>query len=170
MENTLENKSKFFAKYYVQKVAKSPLLNDELPNQRCYPELALNPNNVFYLELTPLSQISDEDAIEVAKLIDNAPFFTHKKWEIKRVDNEPASYLKVFSEKSHHYYEIDFDGYLWYKDEYTAEMPPFALPNYLDAYDYLRSKGYALSFNGLSVEKQIEYGWIKLKTDEYEKM
>ncbi|WP_443945560.1 hypothetical protein ACJVDH_00180 [Pedobacter sp. AW1-32] len=29
--------------------------------------------------------------------------------------------------------------------------------------DYLRSKGYALSYMGLSVEKQIEYGWVKLE-------
>lgn len=29
--------------------------------------------------------------------------------------------------------------------------------------DYLRSKGYALHWMGLSVEKQIEYGWVKLK-------
>lgn len=28
--------------------------------------------------------------------------------------------------------------------------------------DYLRSKGYALPYMGISVEKQIEYGWIKL--------
>lgn len=29
-------------------------------------------------------------------------------------------------------------------------------------YDYLRSKGYALPWMGLSVEKQIEYNWIKI--------
>ncbi|GGG97494.1 hypothetical protein [Pedobacter zeae] len=29
--------------------------------------------------------------------------------------------------------------------------------------DYLRSKGYALPWMGLSVEKQIEYGWVKLE-------
>lgn len=28
--------------------------------------------------------------------------------------------------------------------------------------DYLRSKGYALPYMELSIEKQIEYGWIKL--------
>ena len=29
--------------------------------------------------------------------------------------------------------------------------------------DYFRSKGYALSYMGLSVEDLVEYGWIKLK-------
>lgn len=28
--------------------------------------------------------------------------------------------------------------------------------------DYLRSKGYALPYMGISVEDQIKYGWIKL--------
>jgi len=31
--------------------------------------------------------------------------------------------------------------------------------------DFLRSKGYALPFMGLSVEKMVEHGWIKLKTE-----
>lgn len=31
--------------------------------------------------------------------------------------------------------------------------------------DYLRSKGYALPWMRLSVEDQIEYGWVKLKTN-----
>lgn len=30
--------------------------------------------------------------------------------------------------------------------------------------DYLRSKGYALPYMGLSVETLVEYGWIKLTT------
>lgn len=29
--------------------------------------------------------------------------------------------------------------------------------------DYLREKGYAIKWRGLSVEKLIEYGWVKLK-------
>jgi hypothetical protein len=39
-------------------------------------------------------------------------------------------------------------------------MPTF-VPR-VDMGDYLRSKGYALPFMGLSVEKMIEYNWIKL--------
>lgn len=29
--------------------------------------------------------------------------------------------------------------------------------------DYLRSKGYAVPFMGLSVETLIEYGWVRLR-------
>lgn len=31
--------------------------------------------------------------------------------------------------------------------------------------DYLRSKGYALPFRGLTIDQQIEKGWIKLKDE-----
>ena len=32
-----------------------------------------------------------------------------------------------------------------------------------NAVDYLRSRGYALPWMGVSVEDQIKYGWVKLK-------
>jgi hypothetical protein len=35
--------------------------------------------------------------------------------------------------------------------------------NILGVVDYLRSEGYALHWNGITIEQQIEYGWIKLK-------
>ena len=33
----------------------------------------------------------------------------------------------------------------------------------LKDFDYLRDKGYALPWRGISVKKQIEYGWITIK-------
>lgn len=54
MENTLENKAKFFAQYWGQKCGK---------NQYC--NLSINKSNILnitHLELKPLSQISDENA------------------------------------------------------------------------------------------------------------
>ncbi len=33
----------------------------------------------------------------------------------------------------------------------------------VEAIDYLRSRGYALPYMGISVQQQIEKGWIKLK-------
>jgi len=32
-----------------------------------------------------------------------------------------------------------------------------------EAVDFLRSKGYALPFMGLSVDELVNYGWIKFK-------
>ena len=34
---------------------------------------------------------------------------------------------------------------------------------YIAIVDYLREKGYAIQFNGLTVDELINYGWIKLQ-------
>lgn len=34
--------------------------------------------------------------------------------------------------------------------------------------DFLRSRGYALPFKGISVEEQIKAGWVKLVTEKIE--
>lgn len=57
MENTLENKSKFFAIYYNQKVLKVTKNRLDIVSKSWNWE-----HSSFYLELTPLSQITDEDA------------------------------------------------------------------------------------------------------------
>ena len=69
LSNNLENKAKFFALYYGQKVLcirknESPLLYvgfDDLQNNKVRED--------DYLELTPISQITDEHAIEVEKIV-----------------------------------------------------------------------------------------------------
>jgi hypothetical protein len=35
-----------------------------------------------------------------------------------------------------------------------------------ELHDYLRSKGYALPWMGLSVDELVEYGWVKLKDND----
>ena len=51
-------------------------------------------------------------------------------------------------------------------NRYALNFPNF---NDIESYeaDYLRSRGYAMPFCGLSVEQQIEYGWVKLRTKEH---
>ncbi|MCL1653816.1 hypothetical protein M2T28_14430 [Elizabethkingia miricola] len=50
-----------------------------------------------------------------------------------------------------------------------ASVEDYLEQNYLFGFfmdeeiDYLREKGYAVKWRGLSVEKLIEYGWVKLK-------
>ncbi len=113
MENITPNKAKFFAQYFGQKIL------CEAPNikYRVIRKWDWSYEN-YYLELTPLSNISDEDAEKVG-CID----------------------------------AIDFLGI--YESCYDTLM--------LTETDYLRSKGYALPYNGLSVEQLIKFGWIKLK-------
>jgi len=122
MENTLENKQRFFAQYVGQEVYVWHTNEKDTVNDKTLFYNAVN----GILELTPLSMISDEDAIEVAKL-----------------DSE----------------DIRFNTPEFGKE--IALLSDWKLKYFI--VDYLRSKGYALPFMGLSVEQQIEYGWVKLK-------
>ena len=122
LENTLENKAKFFAQYWGQYVLY--FTSDFL---RKIDNLTLDSvENDDFLELKPLSRISDEDAIEISK---EYPAFG---------SNIRNSVKELFQE---------FDD----------------LELSIKTGDYLRSKGYALSYMYLSVEDLVEYGWVKLK-------
>lgn len=159
MENTIDNKAKFFAQYWKQYVLKFK------DYKTSYPINGLMENNIedVYLELTPLSSITDEDAIGVCKLISVGSFYTQKRWDVSHVENGDASYVAITSKRSHHRFEIDYDGILHVKDEKTLYVPEMVLPDYLAAFQYLISKGYALPYIGIEVETLIEWGWIKLK-------
>ena len=67
LENTLENKAKFFAQYWGQNVLTSTYHTTKLYHRKLY---CINRGNMRcekqdFLELKPLSQISDEDAINL---------------------------------------------------------------------------------------------------------
>lgn len=110
MENTLENKAKFFAQYWGQEVLTTFFGSGFYIDRDLYPISS----GSFFLVLKPLSSITDEDAGESG--YDNA-----------------KSMLS---------------------DNYLVNSPY--------VFDYLRSRGYALPWMGLSVEQLIEYGWVKL--------
>jgi hypothetical protein len=141
-ENSLELKARFFALYYNQFVMKIPNNDDKL---RVFDEWILKVvKNDSYLELTPLSQISDEDAIEVAKILFG--------------DDISESELKVWLPK--------ISANL--RNQFGSNIFPIMQPYFSISWqvaDYLRSKGYALPFLNISVNKQIELGWIKLKEE-----
>ena len=134
LENTLENKAKFFAQYWGQYVLY--FTSDFL---RKIDNLTLDSvENDDYLELKPLSQISDEDAIEVSKIFG----LGNLSGAIKEL------ILSIFRTS------INDSG---------TTSSTNGIKNWLHVFDYLRSKGYALPYMDLSVEDLVEYGWVKLK-------
>lgn len=136
MENTLENKAKFFALYWGQRV-----MVDITIDERLFPVTTGNIEysiNDPYLELKPLSSISDEDALQVAKIFNIGHLSGARVPLIKSI----LSALDGSTSKS--------------------ETTEFVL-SWTNAQDYLRIHGYALPWIGLSVEDQISYGWVKLK-------
>jgi hypothetical protein len=130
MENTLESKAKFFAQYWGQEIltqgfSKPHKIKGSIMDL-IYKE--------DYLELTPLSDITDEDAIQVAKIENNY--------------EDALTRGKVL-----------INTFIKYVD--CSHSMKNSL-QFINMIDFLRAKGYALPWMGLSVEKQSIYGWVKL--------
>lgn len=161
-ENTLENKAKFFAQYWGQKVFKytreGSLLTEEIGNVLFIPKSKAM--NFSCLELKPLSQISDEDAIEVAKLVSPMLFEGRGKNGGHYIDKSEIGWYSVKHNGKTLMVDIDLDGYVFEYDEVEEYKRP---SRSLIGTDYLRSKCYALPWMDLSVEDLVEYGWVKLK-------
>ena len=154
-----ENKVKFFSLYWGQNLIdcdkysvpvelKSILVN--MPST--WFESIIGQSKIL---LKPLSQISDEDAWGVGLRVN-----CWSKWE-RRKD--------WFTSKEDDFHKVHILSGKSFSDAIGKELGhghshPFAnnSTDILDAYDYLRSKGYALPWMGLSVEEMIEAGWIKL--------
>lgn len=139
--NTLENKAKFFAQYWGQKLWK------EYKNINCHDTVDIleELTNNDYLEIAPLLSITDGHAIELYRQV------LYKKTHYE-------SHQLTIDDEINQGKELAFSC-LYLKGGYCG----FSAGTGLFVSDYLRSKGYALPYLGLSVEKQIEYGWVKLK-------
>lgn len=126
-----ENKAKLFGQYIRQIVWVKPSVYgyDAFPVN---PEMLYEPSDEEYLLLKPLSSITDEDRLWIAK---QSAYRVDDK-NIKAISDSMISHLLEFNS--------------------------WAGSSILYMTDYLRSKGYALPYLGLPVKKQIEYGWIKL--------
>lgn len=142
IENTLENKAKFFFIYYGQRIWRYPHSNGVTTL------LYIDANTVHdkiyvgfrgHLELRSLSSITDEDAIELVK--------THGYIENQLTEENGRSLVNSIIK--------------------GTDMPFFYIKKekFGHTIDYLRSRGYALPYMGASVETMVEWGWIKLKKD-----
>lgn len=143
IENTLENKARFFDLYSDQTVicVKNPNYPDQLTKHRHTPygyrlEWVGKTKTTAYAELKPLSSISDEDAISICRIV------TSMYSEDSRALIHGKALIRHFRTQSN----------LWGED-------------WIQVIDYLRSNGYALPWMGLSVEDLIEYGWVKLRQE-----
>lgn len=128
-EKTLENKAKFFALYWAQLV----MINPNSPNTKLLVRRLDQDERMEkrYLDLFPLSKITDEDAIEIVNLSETIETFP--------IRNERRA-------------------------EYGRNNVHF-LVHQTEVADYLRSRGYLLSWMGLTPDEIIEYGWAKYKED-----
>jgi hypothetical protein len=155
-----ENKAKFFALYWGQKVFEWK-----------YPEHAVSfgivkPVSGFienfaqcgWLNLKPLSQISDEDAIDFLKILWSKSTITDCR--IDRVDRDGSVWSRICSvdydyknSKGQIYCNIDNNGFSYLNSNQDTVIK---------LADFLRSRGYALPWMGLTVDELVKAGWVKL--------
>lgn len=136
-EITLENKRRFFLHYYGETRIYWPKSNYYSDNFEWLSDSLLSQDP--RLLLTPLSDITDGDALEVGYRI---------------IPREQRNFkYDAFCKE---------DGCAWAKRQ---GMKPTMGPNECaSAIDFLRSRGYLVSWNGLSPEEIIKAGWVELKT------
>ena len=148
MENTKRNKAKFFALYWGQKVREVKGV-DTIDKWVGFIEATLSIEKQ-YLLLKPLSSITEEDAIEVAKAI----YAGGDDYQIT-FNTEDCTSVSPFGRPSYaDEIDINSSGIISYESSTGLSI--------LHAFDLLRSKGYALPWMGLSIEQMVQFGWIKL--------
>ena len=137
IENTLENKAKFFAVYWGQNIGGARSLVSEM----YYNDLEVNNGNeIEYINLRQLSSITDEDAIAVSKIL---------RWQL---DNDKLSISRIHSIR-----QILTSG-----SPFGNSGSPF-IKHQWEVADFLRSSGYLLPWMGLTPNEIIGYGWAKCK-------
>lgn len=135
-----ENKAKFFALYWGQKIKIAVRKDGEWELRVGEDVPGFNSSTITqYLELKPLSRITDEDLISVASIVFD-PFYEGLR--TIKIGKEIVSYI---------FKDANGNGY-------QKHAPQIA--------DYLRSKGYALPYMGLTVEEMESAGWLKLQRND----
>lgn len=147
MENTLENKAKFFAQYWGQRVMAVTVNEDNTRHKIGNSHMGKYHVECCHLELNPLSSITDEDLFYLP--LD----YSYPETKILSVGEI------VFSEKSKSLlielsikYIINGNkcGSIYYQELKQPQI------------DYLRMRGYAVPWIELTIEELINYGWIKV--------
>ena len=152
--NTPENKAKFFAQYWGQKVLSVTCLGVERYNTYVNAQhIHYFEYNDSYLLLTPLSSITDEDAIEVCRIRDK------NIQEVLKILREPRGILIEYRWTPENKKFAISDGYCYSSTGFSF----FSDNLHIDQVDFVRSKGHTYRFMGISVEDQIKFGWVKLK-------
>ena len=135
MENTRDNKARFLLISYANNRNSIKHIHGAGVVFSAI-DIINNPDE-FFSELKPLSAISDEDAIEQV-------LFAKKIGEnisVRIYENDDRLGLIELGK--------------WRSIECLENLP-------YQEIDFLRSKGYAVNWIDLTVDQQIEYGWIKL--------
>lgn len=140
-ETNLENKAIFFALHWMQSIIQDVENSGKI---QIYP---VHPSNMYRFEesillLKSVENISDEDVIELFQI-------KRPHWSCVAGDEELRSW--------------------GHSEQYISYIKIMAGKGLIELYienafvvDFLRSKGYAVPWLGLSVQEMVDAGWIKL--------
>ena len=164
MENNIHNKAKYFAQHWGQRVIYNNKWDENQDIEIISQFTIGHYSDSIALVLKPLSSITDEDAIEVAEIVNISNYDF-----LEAFDNPQEKCKTVITSKKDgdaygglvHIYP---DGSIYW-DYHNKDKWGNSEIRFLTAYQLLQSKGYALPFMGLSIEQLIEYGWLKLKSN-----
>lgn len=170
--NNFETKNKLFGLYIEQNVYCDD--STGIKNEDFYSlyQSVGDMSNTSYLNLISIEKITDEDAIQVAKLAHQID----GEFSIFRKGNPKEFLIHIKKEADVLIYHTSINKYCcintnwFFKDPnenskvnigeiITTSRKPVP---YIAIVDYLRSKGYAVPFLSMSVDVMVEYGWIKL--------
>lgn len=158
-QNTPENRSKFRALYYNQNILTNGyrLANSINPLPVGY---GCNAGSSWFLNLKPLSSISDEDAIEVAMILSNYQGVAHHTFRVAQKEEVG----ELVNHKMVVYSYVDNESFEWISIDEMKVSGRRIRPELISyAVDFLRSKGYLLGWLDLTPEDIIAYGWCRLE-------
>jgi hypothetical protein len=140
MELTNELKARFFALYFGQEIAEEYTLNRLFKIGK-----HMNLEDINSINLRPLSSIKEEEAKEcgLSGLDQEERKEALALFDAMPLLNHKENIITIFE---------------------NIEPIEGGLVKYIIAnIDYLRSKGFALPFMGISVDEMVKAGWIKLR-------
>lgn len=151
MENTLDNKRLFFTQYWGQ----FRIFNERLSYHTAPVGIVeVEAIKDSYLLLRDLKNITDEDAYGVGIRVNCW------SWRERKMDFFKDGDLEDVHIKGGRNFAACIG-----KEYGPGISHPFAnnSTDILHAYDFLRSKGYAMPFMGVNVQELVKWGWVKLK-------
>ena len=144
MENTLENKAKFFAQYWGHETRFGDDWISDLFNVD---------DRGDYIELRRIKQMT----LEEGQLFLNNFFNKSDKCEVVNIVVLTEKAVTIEFRYPDNETPEDDEGYSYSSITIDAENTPY---QYVD---WWRFYGFAVSWMGLEVPRLVEYGWIKLK-------
>ncbi len=152
----MEMKTQLFAQYWGQPCLQCKLVDDKFS---AIMKVDITPETLeksWFLRLKPLNMISNEDAYLVGCVVN---CWSKKERNMDFFQDDSMKEVHILGGKAF----AEAIGREWGH----GISHPFAnnSTDILQAYDILRSKGYALPFHGISVNELIDLGWIKLEID-----